>query len=57
MSESVPGVDLDKLRPWFREQVAPVEELGATIIGHGGLFTPPIEIGGMRWRWRPLRGS
>ena len=49
MSESVPGVDLDKLRPWFREQVAPVEELGAELIGHGrSNLTYRIAGGGQR---------
>ena len=35
MSESLPGLDLDRLRPWFSDQVAPVEELRAEVIGHG----------------------
>lgn len=35
MSEPVPGINLDTLLPWFREQVAPVERLEATVIGHG----------------------
>jgi len=32
---SVPGVDLERLLPWFRENVAPVKELTAEVIGHG----------------------
>ena len=32
---SVPGVDLERLLPWFRENVAPVNELSAEVIGHG----------------------
>jgi hypothetical protein len=46
--ESVPGIDFERLAPWFSEHVAPVGELSATIIGHGNLCAPPIEIGGMR---------
>src|SRR3970282_2122222 len=32
---SVPGVDLERLLPWFRGNVAPVSELSAELIGHG----------------------
>jgi hypothetical protein len=46
--ESVPGIDFERLAPWFSEHVAPVGDLSATIIGHGNLCAPPIEIGGMR---------
>ncbi len=35
MSGSVPGVDLERLLPWFRDNVAPMSELSAEIIGHG----------------------
>ena len=35
MSESVPGIDLERLLPWFRANVAPVGELSAELIGHG----------------------
>jgi aminoglycoside phosphotransferase (APT) family kinase protein len=35
MSDRVPGVDLERLAPWFRDHVAPVGELSAEIIGHG----------------------
>ena len=50
MSESVPGVDLEKLRPWFEEQVAPVEELRAQVIGHGrSNLTYRIESDGESW--------
>jgi aminoglycoside phosphotransferase (APT) family kinase protein len=31
----VPGIDFAGLTPWFREHVAPVDELQAQIIGHG----------------------
>lgn len=34
MSE-VPGLDLEKLLPWFRTHVAEVDALGAAVIGHG----------------------
>jgi aminoglycoside phosphotransferase (APT) family kinase protein len=34
-TSQVPGINLDTLLPWFREHVAPVESLSATIIGHG----------------------
>jgi aminoglycoside phosphotransferase (APT) family kinase protein len=34
-TEQVPGIDFEKLTPWFSEHVAPVESLRATIIGHG----------------------
>src|SRR3990170_638922 len=32
---SVPGIDLERLLPWFRANVAPVGELSAELIGHG----------------------
>ena len=35
MSSSVPGVDLERLLPWFRANVAPVDELSVELIGHG----------------------
>ncbi len=50
MSDSVPGVDLEKLRPWFEEQVAPVGELRAQVIGHGrSNLTYRIESDGQSW--------
>ena len=50
MSESVPGLDLDRLRPWFRDQVAPVEELRAEVIGHGrSNLTYRIDAEGGPW--------
>src|SRR3990172_2126332 len=30
-----PGVDLERLLPWFQANVAPVDELSAELIGHG----------------------
>jgi aminoglycoside phosphotransferase (APT) family kinase protein len=35
MSGSVPGIDLERVVPWFRANVAPVDDLSAEIIGHG----------------------
>ena len=35
MSNSVPGIDLERLLPWFRANVAPVDQLSAELIGHG----------------------
>jgi aminoglycoside phosphotransferase (APT) family kinase protein len=35
VGEQVPGVDLERLAPWFSERVAPVESLAARVIGHG----------------------
>jgi aminoglycoside phosphotransferase (APT) family kinase protein len=35
MPEKVPGIDLDRLTPWFSEHVAPVDSLTAEVIGHG----------------------
>jgi len=35
VSGSVPGVDLERLLPWFRANVAPVDELSVELIGHG----------------------
>jgi aminoglycoside phosphotransferase (APT) family kinase protein len=50
MSEAVPGVDLERLRPWFCDHVAPVGELRAAIIGHGrSNLTYRIESDGERW--------
>jgi aminoglycoside phosphotransferase (APT) family kinase protein len=50
MSESVPGVDLTRLVPWFSEHVAPVEDLSAEIIGHGrSNLTYRISSDGQEW--------
>jgi len=35
VSNSVPGVDVERLLPWFRANVAPVDELSVELIGHG----------------------
>jgi len=50
MSEPVPGVDLDRLLPWFREHVAEVSSLEATIVGHGrSNLTYRIDGDGSPW--------
>ncbi len=50
MSASVPGVDLERLTPWFRANVAPVDELRAEIIGHGrSNLTYRIHAGEESW--------
>jgi aminoglycoside phosphotransferase (APT) family kinase protein len=49
-SESAPGIDLDRLRPWFSEHVAPVGELRAQVVGHGrSNLTYRIEGDGQSW--------
>jgi aminoglycoside phosphotransferase (APT) family kinase protein len=35
MSESPPGLDLERLLPWFRKNVAKVDSLSAAVVGHG----------------------
>src|SRR3990172_13032695 len=35
MPESPPGLDLERLLPWFRDNVAKVDALSATVVGHG----------------------
>jgi aminoglycoside phosphotransferase (APT) family kinase protein len=50
MSESPPGLDLEKLAPWFSEHVAPVGELSAAVIGHGrSNITYRVESDGQSW--------
>lgn len=50
MSDETPGIDLDRLRPWFSEHVAPVDALAAQIIGHGrSNITYKIESDGQSW--------
>jgi aminoglycoside phosphotransferase (APT) family kinase protein len=50
MTEQVPGVDLERLAPWFREHVAPVGALSAEIIGHGrSNLTYRISSDGNEW--------
>ena len=50
LSEQVPGIDFDRLTPWFREHIAAVGDLSTTIIGHGrSNLTYRIEGGGQAW--------
>ncbi len=45
-----PGVDLERLLPWFRDNVAPVTELSAEIIGHGrSNLTYRVDGDGRSW--------
>ena len=50
MSASVPGIDLEGLRPWFRANVEPMDDLSAEIIGHGrSNLTYRITAGERHW--------
>ncbi len=50
MSENVPGIDFERLLPWFSAHVTPVSALSAKIIGHGrSNLTYRIESGGDAW--------
>jgi aminoglycoside phosphotransferase (APT) family kinase protein len=50
MSEQVPGLNLETLLPWFRENVAPVDSLSARIIGHGrSNITYRLDADSQRW--------
>ena len=47
---NVPGVDLERLLPWFQANVAPVDELSAELIGHGrSNLTYRVSGGGEHW--------
>ena len=35
MTDEVAGINFERLLPWFREHVAPVERLEAQLVGHG----------------------
>ena len=35
MTEKIPGLDLERLLPWFQAKVAPVQSLSGELIGHG----------------------
>lgn len=49
-SDSPPGLDLERLLPWFREHVAPVDELTARVVGHGrSNLTYRLESGDDFW--------
>jgi aminoglycoside phosphotransferase (APT) family kinase protein len=46
----VPGIDLERLLPWFQANVAPVSELSAELIGHGrSNLTYRVSGGGGHW--------
>jgi len=51
MNEAPPkGIDFDRLLPWFREHVAPVESLRAEVIGHGrSNITYRVSSGEQSW--------
>jgi len=50
MSENVPGIDFERLTPWFREHVEDAGELSASIIGHGrSNLTYRMTGGGGTW--------
>ena len=50
MPESPPGLDLERLLPWFRENVAPVDALSATVVGHGrSNITYRVNAGEQAW--------
>src|SRR3989441_10316642 len=50
MPDSPPGLDLERLLPWFRERVANVMDLGARVIGHGrSNLTYRLESGDDAW--------
>ena len=50
MTDSPPGLDLDKLVPWLRERVAPVDALEAEVIGHGrSNITYRVHSGAESW--------
>ena len=35
MTDDIAGIDFERLLPWFREHVAPVDRLDAQLVGHG----------------------
>ncbi|MGB2696160.1 MAG: phosphotransferase family protein [Dehalococcoidia bacterium] len=48
--ESVPGLDLQELLPWFREHVAQVGALDAEVVGHGrSNLTYRLDAGDEHW--------
>jgi aminoglycoside phosphotransferase (APT) family kinase protein len=50
MPESPPGLDLERLLPWFRENVADVDALSATVVGHGrSNITYRVNAGEQAW--------
>jgi aminoglycoside phosphotransferase (APT) family kinase protein len=50
MSGSVPGIDLERLVPWFRANVAPVDDLTPEVIGQGrSNITYRVQAEGQQW--------
>ena len=50
MSEDVPGINFERLTPWFSEHVARAGELSAKVVGHGrSNITYRIEADGRAW--------
>ncbi len=50
MGESVPGINFERLVPWFSEHVQPVSDLRAKVIGHGrSNITYRLEADGKAW--------
>ena len=50
MPDSPPGLDLERLLPWFREHIAPVSDLSARVVGHGrSNLTYRIDFGEQAW--------
>jgi aminoglycoside phosphotransferase (APT) family kinase protein len=50
MPDSPPGLPLDQLLPWFKENVAPVDELSGQVIGHGrSNITYRVDAGENSW--------
>ena len=49
-NHTIPGIDFERLTPWFREHVGPVSELSAKIVGHGrSNLTYRLEAGDQAW--------
>jgi aminoglycoside phosphotransferase (APT) family kinase protein len=50
MTEKIPGLDLERLLPWFQANVAPVGALRGELIGHGrSNLTYRVEGDGRSW--------
>ena len=50
MNNAIPGIDFERLTPWFRAHVAPVAGLSAQIVGHGrSNLTYRLEAAGQTW--------
>src|SRR5947208_15126282 len=47
---SPPGLDLERVLPWFREEVEPVDSLTGSLIGHGrSNITYRLDSDGQAW--------